>query len=332
MTAGDNTLWTEETGDQAVAWLVRVQSDVAIAEDWSALTRWLEVSSINRAAFEHYESLSAEIEDQAEAILAGLAKPSADILPFPVKTVRPAKRNWNVGRSAIAAGIAGIAAFVGFGTWRASEGPLQVYRTAIGETRAIILADGSHIRMDAASTLSVRLGWFKRKVDMGDAEATFDVAKNPNRPFEIAVRDQKVRVVGTEFNIRNYDGVVNVTVRRGIVAVYQPALSNEPIARLTPGWAMRHTVGSTHSVRGQVDPDQAFAWTQGRLVCDHQRLSDIVAYLNRRYADPIRVPRSAEDRLFTGVLALDDQEDVARRLAAYLSLSVHRSDRIIVLS
>ncbi len=332
MTASDNTCWTEETGDQAIAWLVRVQSDAATAEDWSALTLWLEVSPTNRAAFEHYEFLSAEIEDQAEAILAGLAKPSADILPFPVKILRPSKPTWNAGRGAIAAGLAAIAAFVGFGTWRASEGSLQIYRTAIGETRAITLADGSHIRMDAASTLSVRLGWFARKVDMGDAEATFDVAKNPNRPFEIAVRDQKVRVVGTEFNIRNYDGIVNVTVRRGIVAIYQPTLSNEPIARLTPGWAMRHTVGSTQSVRDQVDPNQAFAWTQGRLVCDHQRLSEIVAYLNRRYADPIHVPRSAEGRLFTGVLALDDQRDVARRLAAYLSLSVHRSERNIILS
>jgi transmembrane sensor len=332
MTVISNTSWTEEAGDQAIAWLVRVQSDAATAQDWSSLTQWLEVSPANRAAFEHHELLFAEIEDQAEAILAGLAKPSADILPFTAKTVRPAKRTWNFGRGAIAAGVAGIAALVGFGTWRASEGPLQVYRTAVGETRAITLADGSHIRMDAASTLSVRLGWFTRKVDMGDAEATFDVAKNPNRPFEIAVRDQKVRVVGTEFNIRNYDSVVNVTVRRGIVAIYQPTLSSEPIARLTPGWAMRHTVGSTQSVRDQVDPDQAFAWTQGRLVCDHQRLSEIVAYLNRRYADPIQIPRSAEGRLFTGVLALDDQGDVTRRLAAYLSLSVHRSDRNIVLS
>ena len=332
MSAISNTSWTEETGDQAIAWLVRVQSDAATVEDWSALTRWLEVSSTNRAAFEHYEFLFAEIEDQAEAILAGLAKPSADILPFPVKTLRPAKRMLNVGRGAIAAGLVGIAALVGVGTWRASEGPLQVYRTAIGETRAITLADGSHVRMDAASTLSVRLGWFTRKVDMGDAEATFDVAKNPNRPFEIAVRDQKVRVVGTEFNIRNYDGDVNVTVRRGIVAIYQPALSSDPIARLTPGWAMRHTVGSTQSTRDKVDPDQAFAWTQGRLVCDHQRVSEIVAYLNRRYPDPIQIPRSAGGRLFTGVLVLDDQQDVTRRLAAYLSLSVHRSDRNIVLS
>lgn len=332
MTAIDSKAWTEETGDQAIAWLVRVQSDASTAEDWSALTQWLEVSSANRAAFEHHELLSAAIEDYAEAILAGIAKPSADILLFPVRMVKPATPIWNAGRSAIAAGLAAVAAFVGFGTWRASEGPLQVYRTAVGETRAIALADGSHIQMDAASTLSVRLGWFTRKVDMGDAEATFDVAKNPNRPFEIAVRDQKVRVVGTEFNIRNYDGVVNVTVRRGIVAIYQPALSNEPITRLTPGWAMRHSVGSTLSVRDHVDPDQAFAWTQGRLVCDHQRLSEIVAYLNRRYADPIHIPRSAEGRLFTGVLALDDQQDVARRLAAYLSLSVHRLDRNIVLS
>jgi len=180
--------------------------------------------------------------------------------------------------------------------------------------------------------LKVRLGWFARKVDMGDAEATFDIAKSPGRPFEVAVGDQKVRDIGTEFNIRAYDGAVNVTVRRGVVAVYQPNLGDQPVARLTQGWAMRHTVGSSLSYSAQVDPDSAFAWTQGRLICDGRPLSEIVAYLNRRYERPIHVSADVAARRFTGVLELDDQADVARRLAAYLSLGVHGSERDIVLS
>ena len=332
MTGIEETPWDEEVGDQAIAWLVRVRSDAATADDWAALTSWLEISPAHRAAFESYERLDLEIDDLAERILAGLARPTAEIVLFPKRPARAAKPSWGVRRAVIAAGFAAFAAFVGVGTWRASEGTAQVYRTAVGETRAITLADGSHVRMDAASTMSVRLGWFKRQVDLGDGEATFDVGKDPKRPFEVAVRDQTVRDIGTEFNIRNYDGIVKVTVRRGIVVVFQPNLSSQPIARLTPGWALSHAAGSAQSDRAQVDPDQAFAWTEGRLICNDQPLSEILAYLNRRYGESIHIPAGAADRRFTGVLELGDRQDVMRRLAGFLSLSIHRSDRGIVLS
>jgi len=332
MTGFDDTdLGDDGTLQAALAWLVRIQSDAATAPDWSELTVWLETSPAHAAVFESVERLSAAIDGHSRAILAGIDRPTAEIVPFP-RRPPAAKRRWQDRRAAIAAAVAGLSVLTGLGAWRASEGQEQVYRTAIGETRAVTLADGSHIRLDAASTLKVRLGWFARKVDMGDAEATFDIAKSPGRPFEVAVGDQKVRDIGTEFNIRAYDGAVNVTVRRGVVAVYQPNLGDQPVARLTQGWAMRHTVGSSLSYSAQVDPDSAFAWTQGRLICDGRPLSEIVAYLNRRYERPIHVSADVAARRFTGVLELDDQADVARRLAAYLSLGVHGSERDIVLS
>ncbi|HLZ82005.1 MAG TPA: FecR domain-containing protein, partial [Caulobacteraceae bacterium] len=210
--------------------------------------------------------------------------------------------------------------------------PLQTYRTGPGETRVIALADGSRIRLDAASTMSVRLGLFSRKVRLGDAEASFDVARDAKRPFEIAVGDQRVRVIGTEFNIRNYDGLTAVTVRRGIVAVYPSDESAQPLARLTKGSELRHIVGSARFTTRVVDPDAAFAWTQGRLVCDDLPLAEIVPYLNRRYATPIHLAPGLSQRRFSGVLELSDEKDVVRRLATYLSLTMRGSEREISLS
>jgi ferric-dicitrate binding protein FerR (iron transport regulator) len=48
--------------DEAVAWLVRVQSDAATADDWAALGRWLDGSEARQAAFDEVEQLSQEIE------------------------------------------------------------------------------------------------------------------------------------------------------------------------------------------------------------------------------------------------------------------------------
>jgi transmembrane sensor len=322
--------------DAATAWIVRVQSDAATADDWNDLASWLEASPAHVDAFATVEALSLEIEASADAILAALGPRPADVPPFRRRERRqpapPARRRTAWRQGAVAAAAVGLAAAVGFAGWKASEGSLQTYRTKPGETRSITLADGSHLRLDAASTVSVRLGLFVRRVQMGDAEATFDVAKDPRRPFEVAVGDQRVRVIGTEFNIRNYDGLTDVTVRRGIVAVYRTGEDGEPLARLTKGAELTHVVGSTRFVTRQVDPDAAFAWTQGRLICDGRPLSEIIPYLNRRYATPIRLAPGLAERRFSGVLELGDEKDVVRRLAAYLSLTMHGSESEILLS
>jgi transmembrane sensor len=142
----------------------------------------------------------------------------------------------------------------------------------------------------------------------------------------IQVSDQRVRVVGTQFNIRNYDRLIDVTVRRGVVEVYSQGAGTAPVARLTPGWSLEHRVGDAQSVTRQVDPDNAFAWTRGRLICDQLRVSEIVAYLNRRYTIPVSVSPAAGERKFSGVLELGDENDVLRHVAAYEALNLHRTE------
>ena len=334
MSEFDNTKSNQDVADAAVRWLVRVQSDGATAADFSALTDWLEASPAHLAAFDATERLWAEIDEHAGDLATALPREGAEILPFkprPRTAPAPTQRR-KAFPAALAAGFAAAAVIAGMVGWRVAQGPLQVYRTGVGETRSVTLADGTHVRMDAASTLTARVGWFGRQVTLGEGEATFDVAHEATRPFVIRVGDQRVEDVGTEFNIRHYDRVVDVTVRRGTVLVYEDDVGGAPIARLTRGVSLRHVEGSARSSRTEVDPDTAFAWTEGRLVCDHEALSEIVPYLNRRYHTPIRLAPEAASRQFTGVLELDDEGALARHIAAYTSLTVHRSDRSIDLT
>ncbi len=319
MTGQDGSVTNEALRDDAVAWLVRVQSDQATAQDWSALTAWLEISEEHLAAFEQAELLAMELAECAPDIAPALTLASPSVIPFRRRATPPA---W----SALAAAAAAIVALVGGPTlWRSYEGAPTVYETGPGQIRQVALADGTRIQMDAASKLTVRLGWRTRRVEMAQAQATFDVAKDPSKPFLIGVGDQQVRVVGTEFNIRHFDQSVQVTVRRGIVEVRQPALGSKPVARLVAGQALSHTEGALHSKQTATDPNGAFAWTQGRLVCDDETLGRIIADLNRRYPTPIRVSETIAKRRFSGVLALGDQDLVVQRLASYFSLSVHRT-------
>ncbi len=314
---------------QAIAWLVRVQSDSATADDWMALTAWLEASDAHADAFAEAEALSAEIGDNAREIAAAIQQPDLVVVPFQPRLRR---RSWgSITQPAAAAAAVVVAVVGGFGLQRAYLGAPAVYRTAVGETRDIALSDGSHIRLDGASTMTVRMGWAVRRIDMAQAQAAFDVAKDPRRPFLVEVGDQQVRVVGTEFNILHADNQVVVSVRRGVVEVRQPGLGPDPIARLAKGDELRHGEGTQVSQQQQVAPDKAFAWTSGRLVCDDEPLSQIVTELNRRYQIPIRVSGAAGAKRFSGVLELGDQSVLVRTLAGYLSLSVQRTDHEITL-
>jgi len=320
-------LETRETlRDEAVAWLVRVQSDAATADDWAALTDWLEGSEARLAAFEEAELIVGDIDGRKAEIAEALSLAPSNVVVFRPRNATP-RRLWIGGAIA-----ASLAVLVGGSTlWKSAQGDLVTYETRPGETRRVDLADGTRITLDGGSRLSVRLGWRERQVEMGHAQASFDVAKDPSRPFVIGVGDERVRVVGTEFNIRHDARSVRVSVRRGIVEVAQRDGKGGPPARLTVGQELRHVQGSSATQVRRVEPDAAFAWSQGQLVADDETLGDIVADLNRRFPTPIRIAPEAAVKRFSGVIALDDQETAVRILAAYASLTVHRVNGEIVL-
>lgn len=316
----------EALREEALAWLVRVQSDAATEADWAALADWLDVSDDRLAAFEAVERLAAGIEDDAQAILHGLTDGGGEVIAFrPRRTFGAPLPVW------VALAAACLLLLAGPFVWQASLGAPMTYRTAPGETREITLSDGTVIQMAPASALTARIGWRARRVTLASAEATFDVAHDRKKPFLIAVADQQVKVVGTAFNIRHYDDQVTVTVRRGVVEVRQPRLGPAPVARLTAGDQFVHRVGAPTSRQARVDPAVAFAWTEGRLICEDRPLADIVADLNRRFGGAIAVSPAAGRKKFSGVLALDDQDQVVRRLADYLSLTVERRDGSVLL-
>jgi transmembrane sensor len=298
--------------EEAAAWLLRVQSEAATEADWRALGAWLASSERHRRAYVEIEELSAEISEGAETLKILLR-------PEPVRPRRWRARTMWRGLP-IAAGLA----IGGVLLWQALPGPSAHYATGIGQTREIALADGSRIHMNAQTTLDVRMGWRGRHVSLPAGEASFDVAKDPGRPFLVDVADERVRVVGTAFNIRHYDGLLVLTVSRGVVEAGPQAASGPP-ARLTAGQALTRRDGAAEAQVSSADPKAATAWTEGRLVCVDRPLRDIVADLNRHYPIPILLGPAAAETRFSGVIVMGEEAEVVRRLATFLNLPIRRT-------
>lgn len=325
MTRQDPDQISESVRDQAIAWLMRVESDAATEGDWLALEHWLAASPEHRAAYDGLELMSGSFEAFADEIVPLLADDAGtegvvDLAArrAPVRAA-PSRRTMFAGAAAAIAavlvGVVGVSLF--------SRPATTLYETGRGQPRTITLADGSTMSLNGGSRVRVRLERNARRVFMDDAEASFDVAHDASRPFLIDAGDRQVRVVGTEFNVRNTPDRLTVTVRRGIVQV-GPRRSAGAARRLTAGQQLTHVPGTAQSQVRAVEAGEAFAWKSGRLVCRDRRLEDIVTDLNRQMTVPITVEGAARDLRFSGVLLTGDEDAVVRALRAYLPIRATR--------
>jgi transmembrane sensor len=323
----------EPTAEAAASWFVRLQDPEAGADEWQAFEAWLAARPANAETYARVERLWVGLERDAETLSAQMGGPFSGTVAGerrrpPRRVAAPTRRAALVG-GAIAAGLAVAATSVALWPERPRT---EVYATRPGETRRVTLSDGTRVQLEAASTVRVSFARNVRRVEMADAEAVFDVAHDPARPFIISVGDREVKVVGTEFNLRRRDGHTALTVRRGVVEVRPAAAATGPATRVAAGQQLKHRDGDIVSHVSTVAPDAAFAWTTGQLVYREAPLSEIAGDLSRRLAVPIRVADAKTANLrVSGVLVIDREADVLRRLQAYAPISAERRPDGIVL-
>ena len=319
----------EAVADDAIAWLLRLNAPEATEADWLALQAWLEASPENRAAYDRAERVAHELAAVATDLLRTLDAPAA--LPRRAASFRRdadrAGRPLRPVAWRVMGGLAAAAAALLLFVVVRPEAPIpaQVYQTAKGEDRLLKLADGSQVHLNSASRISVRLDSKGRHVELTEGEAAFDIAHDSTRPFLIAAGERDIRVVGTEFDVLRHEGRLRVTVRRGIVSVQSPqdAVQAKPVL-LKAGDELDHRPGARLWTLRKVDPDAAFAWRDGDLVYRDQRLDDVVSDLNRYLPTPVLVEGEAAALRFSGVLKIDEPDDVVRRLQAFLPIAAQR--------
>jgi transmembrane sensor len=318
-----------EAAEAAAHWFARLQDEAATGDDWLAFEQWLAADAAHAAAYERLEGLWVELDDMGEGVAAALDAPVSLDAHRAAKAARSgvSRRGWLAAGAGLAASIA-----VGVGVANWPSVATESYATAPGQTRQVTLADGSKVWLNAGSRLDVRLERHARRIQMAEGEAVFDVTHDPERPFLIDTGDREVRVVGTEFNVRQRADDFALTVRRGVVEVRPAGEAVATPTRVAAGQRLTHRRGAAVATLSSTPPDAAFAWTQGQLVYTDATLSQVAADLSRSLGTPIRVADADTGRIrFTGVLAIDDQDAVLRRLEAFAPVRAERGAHGVVL-
>lgn len=150
--------------------------------------------------------------------------------------------------------------------------------TAFGETRDVLLPDGSLVTLNANSSLEYRKSWHEkqeREVTL-TGEAFFKVTSRPNGfhpKFKVHTPLADVQVLGTAFNMRNRRNEVTVVLEEGKVQIND--------MEMAPGDLV--TVSGKGSARRKVEPARFSAWKEHRLVFDNETLAGITQVLEDTY-------------------------------------------------
>lgn len=351
--------WCEE----ATHWWTLLHGDGVTAEERREFLSWVSRSPDRIEAYLRVERLLSVLgsgqvrwpDTPAEVLIrearaSGEADPATTIVDLPTRYIaessasahlrgRRMRPHWKHSLTAAAA----VLAVVFVACWLMVPAAAQRYATAPGEQRSILLADGSRVTLDSASSMAVDFGKRHRIVRLLEGEALFQVSHDPDRPFDVYAAGAVVRAIGTEFNVDLLPSYADLTVLQGRVAVMSESQAAVPVSTATIAagntsphehFSLAHFPAPTGALilgaaqhvfitptglsfpRPVSDPSATTAWTRHQLVFEHRPLGEVVAELDRETGHRIVIDGNVlRAWRVTGVMQLDDPQSLLEFLS-----------------
>ena len=238
-------------------------------------------------------SLHRQVGEALQSSLAGEAPPlreatSAKVVPLfggvhapPRAVPRRGRARWWVAAAAACITLLGV------GLVPQVMPTERLYSAGQGELRDLVLPDQTQVRLNADSRLRVRMGWFSRKVELLQGEATFDIARD-RRPFEVQVNGRRSGISARYSMYR--DGC------RARASAWSPArwrygagADARRLAQLGEGRVVQVDAGS-HAVESLDLPlSMLLDWQQRKVSFPDERLDEVAAAFNRHNQVQVRV-------------------------------------------
>jgi transmembrane sensor len=293
-----------------------------------------------KAVEEWYASLQlGEEQPLSEQELAGsLAKVRGqlrEVTGLPAGRVRQlGGMNRRVVAIAAAATAVAAAALVVWGIWlfrpkgvvkgAKQEDGINIVETGRGETKQLVLPDGSTVQLNAGTVLRYAkdFGSPSREVSLLKGEAFFAVAGQGGCPFVVVAGRLKTTVLGTSFDIRSYgeEKRMVVAVVTGKVRVSEGGQQSGVL--LGAGQLLRND-GGTGDVETDAfdDPEDVVAWKSGGLRFKDASFDELAFEVGNKYA--IRLVNRSKKQAwsYTGLFRSTSLQEVVETICQTESLS-----------
>ena len=289
---------------QAAHWHVELCSGGA---DRGAFDSWLAASGDHARAW----ALLQQMDDRMKAMPATLALPALQAAQQNRRAAAKVLAMLVATGGGIRLGQMGVAS----DSWQSWTAAL---RTAPGERRQVVLADGGTLALNTGSAVDIEYSQARRLIRLHHGEIMIATASDA-RPFLVATRHGTIRALGTRFCVRSDEVASHVAVFEHAVEVRCGGAPGAP-TRIEAGQQLRFTSSGS----GGVEPAKRHqdSWTRGMLVAVDWPLPRLVSELARYRRGHLACDRAVARKLVTGTYRLDDIDAALESLCASHGLQV----------
>jgi transmembrane sensor len=209
-----------------------------------------------------------------------------------------------------------------------------VITTSRGETRQIILPDGSTIQLNAATAFSYprHFSGPTRVVNLLKGEAYFQVVSDRARPFTVITGNLTTTVLGTSFDIRAYEQEkdVQIALMTGKVSVTDKG-KHAPALLLPHQW-IRLDSGTNGEEKGVFDnDDEVAAWKTGALNLKDASFEDIAFEIGNKFNVTLINNSYKRQWSYTGLFREESLEEVIETICQTEHLNyIFRDNEILI--
>ncbi len=232
--------------------------------------------------------------------------------------------------------VAGLVGVFAYQNWyqpepKAEEPVLREVSTANAQRANLTLGDGTKVMLNAGSNVKFpdRFEEDVREVYL-EGEAFFDVVRNSEKPFVVHSRGSVIRVLGTSFSVRSYNGEdqVRVVVREGKISFEGESSTSDSKTYLQARELGRYYLNEKKIETAQVaDMELFMSWKEGYLKFRKEPMQNVAKELERRYGIDVKFKDSEiKEKSLTAFLKSRSIQNVLEVVAMSLDVEYQLQD------
>ncbi|SDF75941.1 FecR family protein [Dyadobacter soli] len=236
------------------------------------------------------------------------------------------------------AAAAVVLLLVAFGGYFYRTGQKHTYHTAFGESRRVLLPDGTLVTLNANSSMRVADRWGRRteREVWLEGEAFFSVSKLKKAghavKFTVHTHDLNVEVRGTEFNVNTRQDQTQVVLSEGLVHLQLHDRSEKEI-RMKPGDLVDFSRSKQRlHVRHLPDASPMYSWKNNRWTLNDASLAEIAVLIQETYGVTVTIENdSLKRQIVNGIVPTDNMGDLLSALESILPITItHEEHRVTI--
>lgn len=301
--------------DQAIGWLVKLESSSSNPQLLEACLHWRQADALHEAAWQALQKSDATFQGLA-ALPDNVALDTLERLHSGRHTRRQTLKL--LGMGLLASGVTG---------WSLRESTWVPwgadYATGVGERRQFLLSDGTCLLLNTASVVDVQFSAQRRLIALRHGEIFIDTGKDSATPggrrsFWVSTRHAQLQAIGTAFAVRDEPLGTRLRVEDGVVAIHGKG------EQVLVAAGEEYLIDTHGNHRVEVSSLNASAWTRGQLVAKRMRLGDLTAELARYRHGWLRCDPAVAQLEVSGVFQLDNIDRALSALSESLPVRVER--------